>query len=276
MRPLWPEWHHILSRINGAQHLLLLTDYDGTLTPIVSRPELALLPPPMKELLTRLTAKRSYTVAVISGRALEDVRALVGIKGLYYAGNHGLEIEGPSFTWVHPQVDLALPLLEDLSRQLSARLGEISGAIVENKGLTLSVHYRMVAPDQVDQVRAIFDDIVQPWQQQERIRVTRGKMVYEVRPPVDWDKGKAVDYFLERSQEVQGTQNVLPFYLGDDITDEAAFQAVQDRGGVSIFVGRGDHESRATYSVASTQEVQRFLTSLLEMGQEPGDVLSGM
>ena len=269
MRPLWQEWHRILSQIKGTRHLLLLTDYDGTLTPIVSRPELALCPPLVRELLTSLAAVRQFTVAIISGRALRDVRALISIDGLYYAGNHGLEIEGPGFTWVHPQVDLTLPLLEDLSQQLSTGLGGISGAIVENKGLTLSVHYRTVAPDQTDKVKAIFDGIVQPWQEQGRLKVTRGKMVYEVRPPVDWDKGKAVDYFLQRTQQVQGTQHILPFYLGDDVTDEAAFQAVQDRGGVAIFVGRADHESTASYFLDSTKEVQRFLTSLLDVGQDP-------
>ncbi len=269
MQSLWHEWPHILSRIEETHHLLLLTDYDGTLTPIVSRPEMALLSPPMKQLLVRLAATTSCTVAVISGRSLKDIQALIDIEGLHYAGNHGLEMAGPGFAWIHPQINLTLPLMEDLSQQLSTRLCEINGTIVENKGLTLSVHYRVVAPDQVDLVKNIFDDIVQPLKQKGRIRVTYGKMVHEVRPPLDWDKGKAVEYFIGRTEEVQGTQDILPFYLGDDVTDESAFQTMQDRGGVSIFVGGGDHATQASYSLDSTLEVQRFLTLVLEIGQGP-------
>ncbi len=269
MVPLWQEWRHILSRIEGARHLLLLSDYDGTLTPIASRPELAVIPPPIKELLSRLAAWEGGTGAVVSGRALEDVRALIGIEGLYYAGNHGLQIAGPGFSWVHPEAGATKPLLEDLAQELSARLGEVRGVIVENKGLTLTVHYRMVAPEVAGRVGAVFEAAVEPMRAQGKLRVTRGKMVYEVRPPVDWDKGKAVDYLVTKVQEVQGTRVVLPFFLGDDVTDEAGFRAVREREGVSIFVSGGDHESGASYSVDSVGEVQKFLGLLLEAGQGP-------
>ncbi len=94
-------------------------------------------------------------------------------------------------------------------------------------------------------------------------------MVYEVRPPVDWDKGKAVDFLVTKVQEVQGTREVLPFFLGDDLTDEAGFRAVREREGVSIFVSGGDNESGASYSVDSVGEVQKFLGLLLEAGRGP-------
>ncbi len=269
MLSLWQEWGRLLSRIDGARHLLILSDYDGTLTPIAPRPELALMPPPMKVILSRLAVWEGGTVAIVSGRALEDVRALIGIEGIYYAGNHGLEIEGPGFRWVHPEAGAIMPLLEDLARELSASLGEVRGVIVENKGLTLSVHYRMVAPEQAGQVRAVFEATVEPMKAQGKLMVTGGKMVCEARPPVDWDKGKAVDFLVTKVREVQGIGEVLPFFLGDDFTDEAGFHAVRKSGGVSIFVSGGDHESGASYSVDSIGEVQRFLVLLLEAGQGP-------
>jgi trehalose 6-phosphate phosphatase len=262
MRYLFDVWDGVVRRLKSANHILLLSDYDGTLTPIVDKPELAALPQEMRKLLRKLAKSRRYTVGVISGRALADLKSKVDLDGIIYAGNHGLEIEGFGSSFLEPIAEEMRPFLKMLNQALSATLRGIKGAFVEDKGLTLSVHYRSVGHSDEMIVKDAFRKVTDPLHVTGRIKVTQGKKVYEIRPPVDWDKGKAIAWLTAKCREVRGRGGALPIYLGDDLTDEDGFKVIERNDGISIFVGEGGLQSAARYFLKSPEEVAQFLKML--------------
>lgn len=261
MKGLLSCWDVVAARVKGAEHILLLIDYDGTLTPIVKKPELANLSPQVKECLQGMAESPHLTLGIISGRTLEDLQEKVGIGGIIYAGNHGLEIEGPGITYVNPVAKKAKPLLHSLCQDISKELADIKGAIIEDKGLTLSLHYRLVDEAQVGELNRIFCEIAKSFAAPGRIKVGKGKKVYEVKPAVDWDKGKAIAFI---AQNLSWESEPLTIFLGDDITDYDGFHMVDNSGGISIYVGEEDTESVAQYLLCSPREVYQFLNMLRE------------
>ena len=246
----------ILDRLR-EKHLAVCLDYDGTLTPIVDRPDLALLSARMRQTLSQLA--KIATVAVISGRDLKDIKRLVALGGIYYAGSHGFEIAGPD------QGEKALehgadylPLLDQAEDALRSSLVGIEGILVERKRLSVAVHYRLVAPSEHEQVKRITEEVVAT---HSGLRRTLGKMVYDLQPDIDWHKGKAVATLL-KALNLDG-DNVLPLYIGDDVTDEDAFRELRDRG-VGIVVRGNRRSTFATLALSDTDEVQAFLQMLLQ------------
>ena len=242
MQHLFQSWESLSSDIRAASHILLLSDYDGTLTPIVHRPDKAVLPPEVREKLGILARKPAFSVGVISGRPLSEVKALAGIEGIYYAGNHGLEIEGPGLKFVHQAAKAAQPEIKDLAKEFSAKLGGIEGVLVEDKGLSLSIHYRMVKKSKENLVAEIFYQVASPLLQEKKVTVTEGKKVWEVRPPVDWHKGKAVKMIIDEIRAFPRHEQLLTIYLGDDTTDEDVFRLIhRQRAGAFLSATRTPH-----------------------------------
>ena len=265
MQHLFRSWESFSSDARAASHILLLSDYDGTLTPIVGRPDEAILSPQVREKLSALANKPTFSVGIISGRSLSEVKALVEIEGIYYAGNHGLEMEGPGLRFINTAAKAAQNELKDIARQLSDKLGNIKGVILEDKGLSLSVHYRLVKDDEENIVAEIFQQIVSPLLREGKIRVTSGKKVWEVRPPIEWHKGKAVETITQELKAILDCKQLLTIYLGDDTTDEDVFMTIHRPEGWSIFVGKENPSSNAEYFLNSTSEVTTFLSRLLEL-----------
>lgn len=262
MQYLFDVWNKVAHRLKSANRVLLLCDFDGTLIPIVDRPESAVLPPDTKKLLRALAKNRRYTVGIVSGRALADLRSKVEVEGIVYAGNHGLEIEGFGSNFLDPIAEEMRPFFQILSQALSATLRGIKGVFVENKGLTLSVHYRSVDDTEERRVEDAFAKVTDPLHVTGRIRITQGKKVYEIRPPVDWDKGKAIAWLIAKCRETKGKGGALPVYLGDDLTDEDGFKVIEKNNGISIFVGEEDFQSVARYFLKSPEEVTELLKML--------------
>lgn len=261
MEHLVAAWAKVSRQLKEARHILLLCDYDGTLTPIVERPEMAELSEKARELLDTLTGSPKFTVGVMSGRSLSDLKDKVRVNNIVYAGNHGMEMEGPGLRYVNPAAEELRPVLRLIRQVLSRALATIPGALVEDKGLTLSVHYRMVAPERVAEVKSAVEQVVGTAQAAGKVRLTAGKMVYEIRPAVEWDKGKALKLLIEKYGRRDKTAAVV--YLGDDRTDEDAFKAVEEYGnGVSVFVGEEKAESCARYFLRSPAEVISLLGEL--------------
>ncbi len=257
-RFLFSEWGSIKKRLKGRPVYFFL-DYDGTLTPIVGSPEKAILREETKELLSSLANIPDCKVAIISGRALSDIMARIGLKEIVYVGNHGFEIKGPQIKFKSPAPPLYRIILEQIKKKLQCDLSGINGAIVEDKGYSICVHYRQVAKKDVPQVRsAFFGDVFEYETRQEAI-IRKGKMVLEVRPSVPWDKGKVVLWLLARQKVALKKKGlkVLPIYMGDDLTDEDAFRALKDRG-ITIAVGRS-RKTEAEYRVKDTNEALMFL-----------------
>lgn len=244
----------IRKRMAGRKVAVFL-DYDGTLTPIVARPDLAILAHDMRGIVSHLATL--CTVAVVSGRDLGDVRRLVGLDGLVYAGSHGFDIAGPGGLRIRHQNGAAYEAaVQRAAERLEPAVAGIEGALVEPKRFAVAVHYRQVEPDQVPAVEAAVDAVLD---EVSELRKTHGKKVFELRPRFDWDKGKAVDWLLE-ALGLNGPE-VLPFYLGDDTTDEDAFRALRQKG-IGILVGPDTSRTAAHYVLASPEEVGRFLTRL--------------
>jgi trehalose-phosphatase len=251
-QPLFENLSEIGNRLHAAPHVFLFLDFDGTLAPIVERPEMARLSPEIKDMLIRLSRRNNMTVAIISGRALADIHALVGIDHLIYAGNHGLEISGAGIHFIHRQALARREALQQLSAQLAVKLRHLTGVEVESKGLTTSIHYRRAAAgiDEIAKTIQVLDV-----EASGLFRLTTGKMIYEIRPRVDWHKGAAVSWI--RAQ--LGNPNALSIYFGDDATDENAFVELQQN--ITVKVGPA-YATTAHYHVAGPDEVRKFLRYL--------------
>lgn len=244
----------------GHRRPAVFLDYDGTLTPIVDRPGLAILDDVMRHTLERL-AKRC-TVAIVSGRDRANVAGLVGIDNLVYAGSHGFDITGPEgLQMQHERAGEFLPALAEAELQLQVRLAEVPGVLVERKRFALAVHYRLVAERDMDQIEAAVDAVAREHPQ---LRRTGGKKVFELRPQLPWNKGKAVVWLLS-ALGLEKNEAFLPIYIGDDETDEDAFTALRGRGGLGIFVGGTSQTTAASYFLSDTDAVGRFLSQLADL-----------
>jgi trehalose-phosphatase len=249
------EIDEITARL-GERRLALFFDYDGTLTPIVRRPELATLREETRSLLRELAGRA--TVAVVSGRDLADVRRMVNLENLYYAGSHGFDVEGPGGIRSQQEDGLAhLPELGDAERALEEGLRGIAGAWVERKRFAIAVHFREADDRDVGAIERVVDEVLAA---HPRLRRKGGKKIFELQPDVPWNKGYAVRWLLERL-DLQGP-DVLPVYVGDDVTDEDAFAALSDVG-VGIRVGPPHEPTRAGYRLRDTAELERFIRELL-------------
>lgn len=236
---------------------LLLLDYDGTLTPIVEKPELATLSPDMRGALKSVATR--HKVAIVSGRALADVKKLVGLKGLYYVGNHGLEISGPRVKLVQSRALGMRSTITQLCRKLQAALKGVDGAIVENKGLTASVHYRLVQPKKLKWLKSVVEKVTKPYLSSGAIKITRGKKVINIIPDIDWDKGKAALWIISA---VDPKRKATPIYMGDDKTDEDAFLVMKNRG-ITVLVSEKRKRSHAKFFLRNVDEVRTFLRKLV-------------
>jgi trehalose-phosphatase len=259
MKYLFDEWGRVAKKIN-KHGVLLFFDYDGTLTPIVDVPEKAALPAATRRMLLRLSTRPGFRLAIISGRALKDVKKKVGLEGIIYAGNHGVEIEGPGIrrrAMARPQNKA---VLDELKKDLNKKLSSIKGVLLEDKGFSLALHYRLVDKTDIRRVKAVFQESVSGYLARGRIRIGKGKMVLEARLPLEWDKGKVVLWLLRREGLRRKGRDILPVYFGDDATDEDAFGALKSNG-LTVFVGEPG-QTHAKYYLKGPRDVTEFLRRL--------------
>lgn len=249
MKYLVDQFEDLGRVVKRARVVCLLFDYDGTLSKIARTPSEAKISDTMRALLQEVVKIDKVFLAIISGRPIEEVKQMVGVAGAYYAGNHGFEIEGPNFRFLHPLLTKHRDELSLVVRRLRTSLSSFRGVLIENKGATISVHYRLVNQALVPKLKLSFFDVVH---NVENIRITEGKMVLEVRPKIDWDKGKAANLILGKLKEPD-----LVFYVGDDQTDEDAFRALQSFH--TILILNGKLTSSAKYYLRNQGEVETFL-----------------
>jgi len=262
MKNLFRHWDNLKKELRN-KYIMLFLDYDGTLTPIVSTPGKAFISQKVKELLSKLSKSPECKLAIISGRALKDIKNLIGLKGIIYSGNHGLEIEGPKIKFeyfVSPRYKM---ILWRIKNDLQQKISSIPGAFVEDKGLSLSLHYRLADKKQIPQIKTIFHEAVILYLVRNKIKIKSGKMVLEVRPPAEWNKGKVVLWLLTRQIFAAKKSMIFPIYIGDDTTDEDAFKVLEKKG-LTIFVGE-PKESYARYYLNNPKEVIDFLKRISEI-----------
>ncbi|XP_030532938.1 trehalose-phosphate phosphatase A [Rhodamnia argentea] len=260
-----------------GKRIVLFLDYDGTLSPIVENPDCAFMSESMRAAVEE--AAKCFPTAIISGRSRDKVFEFVGLTELYYAGSHGMDIMGPvgSSSDDHPnsirstdkqgkEVNLFQPAsgflttIGKVCASLVEATEEIEGVTVENNKFCVSVHYRNVDHKDWKEVAARVNGILKEYP---HLRLTHGRKVLEVRPVIDWDKGKAVMFLLE-SLGLSKCEDVLPIYIGDDRTDEDAFKVLREGNrGYGILVSSVPKESSADYSLRDPSEVMEFLNSLV-------------
>lgn len=240
--------------LNGKKPAVFL-DYDGCLSPIVKDPDKAILTQEMRKTLQELASV--CFVAVVSGRDRANVQQLVQLDQLYFAGSHGFDISGPDNMHTEPGgAKEALPALDKAYDQLNEKLKDVEGAFVERKRYAIAVHYRNVTDDQVEHVKRVTAEVLQEHPQ---LKEGLGKKIVELKPDLDWHKGKAVLWLMEEFD--LNKPDIIPLYIGDDITDEDAFATLQGQG-IGIMVGEHDEKTAATYRLEDVSEVQEFLSKL--------------
>ena len=241
---------HVEEITGRSDQLAVFLDYDGTLTAIVSDPKEALLSDSMRQTLQALVTRAS--VAVLSGRELDDVRNRVAIEAIAYAGSHGFDIAGPHGLHRQEAIEF-LPALDVAEKELREKLAGIADALVERKRFSIATHYRKLNENDFPKLERAVSEVVA---QHRELRRMEGKKVYELLPCTDWDKGKALLWLLENLGLEHG--KVHPIYIGDDRTDEDAFRALGQRG-VGILVSEEPRPTAASYSLKDPAEVERFL-----------------
>ncbi|XP_051115184.1 probable trehalose-phosphate phosphatase G [Andrographis paniculata] len=270
---------------NNARNsqVIMFLDYDGTLSPIVDDPDRAFMSNDMRSALSNVA--KYFPTAIITGRSRDKAYELVGLAELYYAGSHGMDIifpvsdmvseshvncvkstdkEGNEVNLFQPAAEF-IPVIDEVYKSLVEIVKDVKGSKVENHKFCVSVHYRNVDESSWPVIAQYVQDILEHYP---RLRITHGRKVLEVRPMIDWDKGKAVEFLLQ-SLGYGDRHDVLPIYIGDDKTDEDAFQVLREKNcGYGILVSSVLKPSHASYSLRDTSEVQEFLESLVKMAQE--------
>lgn len=240
----------------GDKRIAVFLDYDGTLTPVVETPEKAIMSEDMRQTVIKLS--QHCTVGIISGRDLKDVQDKVKIDSIVYAGSHGFDIAGPEGLHMENQAGREfLPVLDEAEQELLQELGSTPGMLVERKRFAIAIHYRLVALEKVEFVE---DAVGRVSSRHPELRKAYGKKIFELQPDIDWHKGKALLSLLG-TLTLDG-EDVLPVYVGDDVTDEDAFRALKGKG-VGIVVWDEPNETAAMYSLKNPAEVKELLLKLV-------------
>ena len=213
----------------SSSRVVIFLDYDGTLAPIVDEPDKAFISEECRAMLRVLATV--YPVALVSGRSNDKLKNFVQLEELILAGSHGVHIVGPRgepIAGPDPEAMVgadALAALDAARTALDAELASIQGYLTEDNVYCISAHYRMVAAEEHERVRAAVHATLARFPS---LCHKEGKMVHELRPAIDWNKGKAVEWLLammrrRRLGGVEGAADaevqLLPIYLGDDVAD---------------------------------------------------------
>ncbi|VBB69756.1 Trehalose-6-phosphate phosphatase [invertebrate metagenome] len=253
------------ARISPRQPAVFL-DFDGTLTPIVPRPDMARLSWAARTAVAALAER--CLVAIVSGRDRLEVEHLVGLPNLIYAGSHGFDIILPDGRVPeHGGVFHDQALLDRMVAVLRHRLASVPGSLIERKRFTVAVHSRHVPPDHVETVQDVVSQLLKA--EHPYVKLTTGKMVYELQPNLDWDKGKAVLWIV--TELGLDKSDIVPIFFGDDVTDEHAFSRLKGHGLGVIVAGAADHDrlTTADFRVENPDEVMTVLQCLQALAPGP-------
>jgi trehalose 6-phosphate phosphatase len=248
----------IEARLSAVELISLFLDFDGTLVPIEPDPRSPRPDQATVDTLKKLAGQKFLVTTIISGRAVEDLYSRIRVEGIIYAGNHGLEIFGRNLHFVEATAWNRRGDLERVTEELSALLVPIEGTLVENKGLTASIHYRQAQPESLPAIQDVVRRTVARYDPM--FLVTQGRKVLEIVPATNWNKGSAVGWINGQL----GADRILSIYAGDDSTDERAFRTLPDA--VTIKVGHLP-ETDARYRLPDPGALQELLLELILAGE---------
>ena len=242
------NWRNLKTRLDATKGCALFLDLDGTLVPLRPRPADVQLSRETKRILKLLQGHTNLHLAFVSGRQLKVLRSIVGMAKVHYVGLHGAECEDKSLTMSQESVRA----LSFAKRAAKKQLQKIPGIWIEDKGLSFAVHYWRAKPATVRAAELTLNQILAPMLRS--LHILNGKKVWEVMPKEIPGKGMAVRKLLNGLPE-----NTLGIYVGDDVTDETAFAALNDQA--TVKVGRMPG-TQAHFYVRNPEEVRGFLTHL--------------
>ncbi len=255
---LFDHTHEIVNKIEKTNHIFLFLDYDGTLVSFQQRPQDVKTPSEVITILNQLIKHPSYTVFVITGRPLQEIKQFLPLKGLSIVGLHGIEIEwenGETYFW--KQASTIKTLLKKIKKQAETIFKNQKEIIIEDKTYSLAFHYRLLPENKVQPIIETIESISKKIDKENQIQLIYGSKVIELRPQ-GWNKGHAVNLLLHK----YSSDSILPIYIGDDTTDEDAFNQIKKQG-ITIYVKNNERrQTAAEYVVSDPDDVLFFLQSL--------------
>jgi alpha,alpha-trehalase len=253
------RWDEVAGRLTAARMVCVLCDFDGTIAPLVERPEKAEILPKARRALEAIAASSRGAAGVLSGRALGDVESRTGLAGLWYVGIHGFELKTPAGElrqfFETSDAERAKTVQAELAQSLSA----VPGVLIEIKGPVLAVHYRMVEESLRAGVERAFFEVME--RHRRELMIGRGKLVLEARPRSVINKGAAVRMIR---RELPSGAAVI--YFGDDLTDRDAFRALEGVG-TSVEV-TAEPSTLADYTLPGPDDVADVLVKIQDLVKE--------
>ncbi|XP_044468884.1 probable trehalose-phosphate phosphatase 4 [Mangifera indica] len=259
-----------------GKKIAVFLDYDGTLSPIVDDPEKAYMSEETRAAVREVA--KYFPTAIVTGRSREKVKRFVQLSNVYYAGSHGMDIKAPprpvkssdgkyhtgspgtkGNEVVFQPAKKFLPAIQEIIRELEGETKKIAGARVEDNIFCVSVHFRQVRQEDFSMLQEKVKSVLK---KHPEFHLNEGKKVMEIRPSIEWNKGHALEYLLE-TLGLSNSSDVLPLYIGDDLSDEDAFKVIKGRGqGFPIIVSSVPKDTKASYSLNDPSEVRTFLLRL--------------
>lgn len=249
----------IQKKILKSDHIFLFLDYDGTLVFFKEKPTDVTTPQHVKHIIRQLIKNQKVTVVIVTGRPLQEIRKLLTIRGLSFIALHGLSIKTPNEpqdNW--DQATQARLIVKAIKNDMQKKLKKEKRAFLEDKELTLALHYRLLPSKKAHPLREAFKTTVLTLDKKKILEIMNGAKVIEARPK-GWNKGKAVELFLARHEK---GKNNLPIYIGDDITDEDAFRVLKKRGITIHVANTSKRKTAAKYWVNNPDDIFSFLQLL--------------
>lgn len=243
----------IADYVNPWSHLVLGLDFDGTLAPIQDVPSGVFLEMEMRRLIDVLSKKENVTIAIISGRSLDDLIEKVELENVVYAGNHGLNIRGPGLRKIDVKALQKHRIVQKALGQCRNLISKFSGTFIEDKNLTFAVHYRNLNLKNINDLHLSLKSIVSELGD---LVIKTGKRFFEIYPDIDTDKYTAFSWIIS---QIGSETNIGKIYLGDDDTDEDVFRSLKD--GIGVHVGK-EGNSCSNYFLKDSIEVEDFLSWL--------------
>jgi len=255
MKNIWEHLDEVKSYLKYQNSIIILSDFDGTLSPIYNRPEKAHLPLKTKEILMRLTRKKNVHFGIISGRQIEDLENKIGMDNIIYGGIHGLEGFINNEPYYFPVKKMYLEALVDVKEKLQQMVNIFPGSFIEEKKAVFSIHYRNIDKKLTSSFEHVFKSIVSPYQDDSLVKIIAGKKVYDILPDVAWEKGSFAELIIGTITKAD-KEPPPTIFIGDDESDEDAFKKLSD--GICIRVGKSENSS-AKFFLKNTREVFKFL-----------------
>ncbi len=261
---VFSEESDVFAILSGKKPAFFL-DYDGTLTPIVQRPEDAVLSDEMRDTLSDLAER--FTVAVVTGRDKEDVQDFIQLDHLIYSGSHGYITSGPDGLYMkHEKSEEIIQTMDQVEEDLHNLFeGKAEGVQIDRKRYAIAVHYRNA--DEKD-VPYVVDMVGKMLEKYKNLKTGKGKMVVELKPDIDWHKGKAVLWIYE-ALALDKQPDSIPVFIGDDVTDEDAFKVLKGKG-LGILVENRGQDTAADFSLKDVFQVQQFFRKIIDMHDKRG------